>query len=68
MLLLGVSLLLFSLLFFFPAILFFQPIMLNILLQAIYYAEDFTQNLATYVTVTSCTISHHMQMLLYKLC
>ena len=35
-------------LFFFPAILFFQPIMLNILLQAIYYAQDFAQYLATY--------------------
>ena len=35
---LGISLFcLFSLLFFFPAILFFQPIMVNILLQAIYY-------------------------------
>ena len=26
---------------------FFQPIMLNILLQAIYYAQDFAQNLTT---------------------
>ena len=37
---LGISLFcFFSLLFFFPGI-FFQPIMLNILLQAIYYAQD----------------------------
>ena len=36
-------------LFFFPAILFFQPIMLNILLQAIYYAQDFAQYLRSYL-------------------
>ena len=40
------------LLFFSPIFLssnsFFQPIMLNILLQAIYYAQNFAQNLATY--------------------
>ena len=38
------SILLFLSYFSFQQFFFFQPIMLNILLQAIYYAQDFAQN------------------------
>ena len=62
MLLVGIGL--FSPLFVFLGI-FFQSIMRNILQQAIYYAQAFCSKF-NYLTVTSCTISHHMQILLYN--